>query len=59
MSAWGRLGLARLWLAARRQQPVALMDFLEDAQRRGVLRQAGAVWEFRHANLQRHLADRP
>ncbi|MCK9921976.1 NACHT domain-containing protein [Frankia sp. AgPm24] len=59
MSAWGRLGLARLWLAPRRQQPFHLIAFLEDARDRGVLRQAGAVWEFRHANLQRHLANRP
>ncbi|MCK9904269.1 NACHT domain-containing protein [Frankia sp. Cpl3] len=58
-SAWARLGLARLWLAARRQQPLRLIAFLEDAHARGVLRQAGAVWEFRHANLQRYLAGPP
>ncbi len=58
-SAWGRLGLARLWLAARRQQPLRLIAFLEDTHARGVLRQAGAVWEFRHASLQRYLAGPP
>jgi hypothetical protein len=32
------------------------MTFLGDAHRRGVLRQAGAVYQFRHARLQDHLA---
>jgi hypothetical protein len=32
------------------------MRFLADAHQRGVLRQAGAVYQFRHAELQRHLA---
>jgi hypothetical protein len=31
------------------------MDFLADAYDRGVLRQAGAVYQFRHAQLQEHL----
>ncbi len=55
-SVWGRLGIARLWLACRGHQPLRLMAFLADAHDRGILRQAGAVWEFRHANLQRRLA---
>jgi len=58
-SAWGQLALARPWLTVRRQMPLRLIAFLEDAHGRGVLRQAGAVWEFRHANLQRYLANRP
>ncbi|CAI7976919.1 membrane hypothetical protein [Frankia sp. Hr75.2] len=58
-SAWGRLGLARPWLAARGQQPLRLVTFLEDAHARGVLCRAGAVWEFRHADLQRYLAGPP
>ncbi|MFI6358668.1 hypothetical protein ACIBJF_40075 [Streptomyces sp. NPDC050743] len=32
------------------------MAFLDDAHRRGVLRQAGAVYQFRHARLQEQLA---
>jgi hypothetical protein len=32
--------------------------FLDDACRRGVLRQVGAVYQFRHARLQAHLTDR-
>lgn len=36
------------------------MTFLQDArEHRGVLRQAGAVYEFRHLDLQRHLAQQP
>jgi hypothetical protein len=34
------------------------MAFLEDAHRRGVLRQVGAVYQFRHAKLQQYLAGR-
>jgi hypothetical protein len=37
--------------------PWALTAFLDDASRRGVLRQVGAVYQFRHARLQAHLAD--
>jgi NACHT domain len=48
--------IARLWLAARRELPWSLMTFLEDAHRRGVLRQQGAVFQFRHGTLQEHLA---
>ncbi len=58
-STWFQLGVFRLWLAARRNTPLRLILFLEDAHDRGVLRQAGAVWEFRHANLQRYLANLP
>ncbi|MEX5637226.1 hypothetical protein [Parafrankia sp. FMc2] len=36
-----------------------LVAFHEDAHARGVLRQAGAVWEFRHASLQLYLAGPP
>jgi hypothetical protein len=32
------------------------MDFLDDAHRVGLLRTAGAVYQFRHAELQDHLA---
>jgi hypothetical protein len=34
------------------------MTFLADAHQRGVLRQAGAVYQF-HVELQRRLATRP
>jgi hypothetical protein len=34
------------------------MGFLADAHKRGVLRQAGAVYQFRHIELQHRLANR-
>jgi tetratricopeptide (TPR) repeat protein len=42
---------ARIWLAARRRLPWRTMAFLADARRRGVLRQVGAAYQFRHARL--------
>ncbi|MGH4021221.1 MAG: NACHT domain-containing protein [Pseudonocardiaceae bacterium] len=54
--AWGAFVLSRMWLAVRGHQPWRLMEFLADAHRRGVLRQVGGVYQFRHARLQDHLA---
>ncbi|MFL6121387.1 BTAD domain-containing putative transcriptional regulator [Actinophytocola sp.] len=56
--AWGIYTLTRLWLALRRQLPLHLMRFLEDAHRRGILRQAGAIYQFRHPRLQERLVTR-
>ena len=36
----------------------ALVGFLDDAHKRGVLRQAGAAYQFRHIDLQHRLATR-
>ena len=58
LTKWPSYGLARIWLALRRRLPWPLMDFLADAHRRGVLRQTGAVYQFRHIELQRRLAKR-
>ncbi|MFE0106424.1 NACHT domain-containing protein [Streptomyces sp. NPDC059009] len=55
-TAWGHFVVARAYLAARGKVPWALMEFLQDAHERGVLRQVGAVYQFRHIDLQRHLA---
>jgi len=44
------------WWALRGRLPWRLMRFLDDAHRRGLLRQTGAVYQFRHASLGRHLA---
>lgn len=44
------------WLCSRRVPVVSLLPFLEDALDRGVLRTVGAVYQFRHATLQDHLA---
>ncbi|NUP22462.1 MAG: helix-turn-helix domain-containing protein, partial [Streptomyces sp.] len=57
VTAWGQwLVLSRIWLPLTGRLPWAVITFLEDAYQRGVLRQAGAVYQFRHARLQHHLA---
>jgi hypothetical protein len=58
VTAWWRFSVARAWLATRGRLPWRLMDSLGWAHSRGVLRQAGAVYEFRHARLQQRLARR-
>ena len=56
LTAWGQwVALSRIWLPLTGRLPWALIAFLDDACRRGVLRQAGAVYQFRHAQLQEHL----
>ena len=63
MAAWPPYAVAQVCLSMRHQLPLPLMAFLADAHRRGVLRQAGAVYQFRHIELQHRLvyraADRP
>ena len=58
LSAGPSYGIACIWLALRHRLPWQLMGFLADAHRRGVLRQAGAVYQFRHIELQHRLANR-
>jgi predicted alpha/beta hydrolase len=56
LTAWGQwVALARIWLPLTGRLPWRLISFLDDACRRGALRQAGAVYQFRHAQLQDHL----
>jgi hypothetical protein len=57
--SWGGYLLSRAWLALRGRTPLRLNRFLEDAHRRGVLRRAGAHYQFRHALLQDRLAEDP
>ncbi|MBY6306460.1 NACHT domain-containing protein [Streptomyces clavuligerus] len=59
VTAWGRFTTMRAWLALTGKLPWRLMAFLADAHERGVLRQAGAVYQFRHARLQERLAEMP
>ncbi|WP_330174614.1 NACHT domain-containing protein [Streptomyces sp. NBC_01498] len=55
--AWGRwLVLGRLWLPLTGRLPWRAWVLLADAHERGVLRQAGAVYQFRHDLLQRKIA---
>lgn len=58
LSPWARLQVARACLAATGRVPWRLVRFLEEAHSRGVLRQAGAVYQFRHATLQERLISR-
>lgn len=55
-SAWGRLVATRIWLGTTGRLPWRLMTFLSDAHHRGVLRQSGALYQFRHLQLQQRLA---
>ncbi|MGW3209039.1 NACHT domain-containing protein [Streptomyces sp. NPDC001135] len=57
LSAWGWFLITRLWLCGTRRLPWRLMAFLEEAHQRGVLRQTGAAYEFRHARVQEQLAN--
>ncbi len=55
-TAWGRFQAARAWLAWRGYLPWRLVRFLHDAQLKGVMRQNGSMYQFRHALLQARLA---
>jgi transcriptional regulator with XRE-family HTH domain len=58
LTAWGQWVLfARIWLPLTGRLPWAVAAFLDDACRQGVLRQAGAVYQFRHSRLQAQLLD--
>jgi NACHT domain len=57
-ATWGTYTITRCWLALRHRLPWRLMGFLADAHERGVLRQAGAFYQFRHSELQDYLATR-
>jgi hypothetical protein len=54
-SAYAWFVATRIWLATTRRLPWRLMDFLDDAYRRGLLRQNGAIYQFRHVRLQERL----
>jgi len=56
-SSWWGYVLATSYFAAKGLLPRDLVAFLDDACARGVLRKAGASYQFRHRVLQRHLAD--
>lgn len=56
-TAWGQwVALPRMWLPLTGRLPWAVVAFLDDAHERGVLRRAGAVYQFRHAWLEAYLA---
>ncbi|GAA2331245.1 hypothetical protein GCM10010431_62480 [Streptomyces kunmingensis] len=58
--AWGRYAVARCYLTVWGRLPRDLMAFLADAhEQRGVLRRVGAVYQFRHIELQHRLTESP
>jgi hypothetical protein len=57
MSSWGWYSVTIVWLYFRGKLPFHFMKFSMDAYERGVLRRAGAVYQFRHARLQARLTD--
>jgi hypothetical protein len=54
--AWLGFVVVSRWLAFRSKLPWKMMGFLDDAHRLGLLRTAGSVYQFRHAELQDYLA---
>ncbi|MER6005263.1 hypothetical protein ABT120_42425 [Nonomuraea angiospora] len=57
--AWMAYQIATARLALAGILPRALMSFLDDAHRLGLLRTVGPIYQFRHAELQDHLATLP
>lgn len=55
-TASGGFSEARAWFACTRRLPWRIMGFLEDAHLRGVLRQVGTGYQFRHIRLQERLS---
>ena len=52
----GAFVATRAWLALTHRLPLRTLTFLEDAHERGALSRTGSVYQFRHLQLQRHLA---
>jgi tetratricopeptide (TPR) repeat protein len=48
---------ACIWLAIRRHLPLRAIEFMADAESRGILRAVGAHYEFRHIRVQQQLHD--
>jgi hypothetical protein len=55
-TAWGKFSFARIYLAITGQAPWRLLSFLDEARDRGILRQSGTAYMFRHERLQEYLS---
>ncbi|MFJ6793509.1 NACHT domain-containing protein [Streptomyces sp. NPDC091268] len=55
-SAWGSYQVSRTWFCLTRRLPWRFWAFLDDAHDLGVLRQTGAVHQFRHGRVQEQLS---
>jgi hypothetical protein len=56
VSMWGAFTFTRVWLALRHKMPLNIIEFLREADSRGVLRREGGAFQFRHDELQDWLA---
>jgi hypothetical protein len=56
VSMWGAFTVTRVWLAMVHGMPLAIMEFLREADSRGVLRRAGGSFQFRHIKVQKQLS---
>ena len=56
-AAWANFIPTKIILATKRETPLRLMSFLDDCYRLQLLKQEGARYQFRHAELQDRLAD--
>lgn len=55
-ASWLPFSLARLWFAGTGRLPLRLLSLLREAHKRGILRQEGGIYQFRHVELQHLLA---
>jgi hypothetical protein len=51
LTAWGNYALTVGIMAIRKKLPISLMSFLDDAHARGLLRQVGPIYQFKHRLL--------
>lgn len=57
-TAWGQwIVLTRIWWPRQGRLPWSITRFLDDAHKRGLLRQNGAVYQFRHTQLHNYFAN--
>jgi hypothetical protein len=54
---WGSFQLAQAWFVVRRQLPYRILDFLDDAHARAVLRPAGPRFEFANDAIHAYFGD--
>jgi uncharacterized membrane protein len=55
VSMWAAFNVSRVWLACTGMVPMQIMAFLDEAYCRGVLRQVGGSYQFRHTELKEAL----
>jgi hypothetical protein len=59
VSMWAAFNVSRVWLACTGMLPMQIMAFLDEAYRRGILRQNGGSYQFRHIELKEALLKPP